>query len=165
MINFENFEFENMVRNFFGDEFLKSAEDTYNRFCEKFAGLYKDNECKDKKPCNGEHHCEENENKCKCGNKKGQEIETVNGRTIRLALPGVKKENVSIKAEGKSIKISVVNLKREEYSFVSGGLHGVYYLGDGYAVENAKAKMEDGVLTVFVPKVEKEDKKFEINID
>ena len=62
--------------------------------------------------------------------------ETEKGYELAISLPGVKKED--IKAE-------------ERYS---GSMSRSFYVGDGVSQEDIKAKFENGVLTLDVPKKE-----------
>ena len=90
-----------------------------------------------------------------------------------IDLPGFKKEDVSAKLENGYLTITAakgldkdekndkgVYIRRERYSGQSAR---TFYVGDGVKQEDIKAKFEDGILKVTIPKVEPkkvEDKKY-----
>ena len=91
--------------------------------------------------------------------------ESENDYTVEMNLPGVKKENVKIelkdgylivnattKSETKEEDKKSRYIRRERYS---GSGSRTFYVGKDLTQEDIKAKFEDGVLKLTVPKVEK----------
>lgn len=90
-----------------------------------------------------------------------------------IDLPGFKKEDVSAKLENGYLTITAVKgldkdekndkgvyIRRERYS---GQCARTFYVGEAVTQEDIKAKFEDGILKVTIPKVEPkkvEDKKY-----
>ena len=90
-----------------------------------------------------------------------------------IDLPGFKKDDVSAKLENGYLTITAakgldkdekndqgVYIRRERYT---GQCSRTFYVGEGVKQEDIKAKFEDGILKVTVPKVEPkkvEDKKY-----
>lgn len=90
-----------------------------------------------------------------------------------IDLPGFKKEDVSAKLENGYLTITAakgldkdekndkgVYIRRERYS---GQCARTFYVGEAVTQEDIKAKFEDGILKVTIPKVEPkkvEDKKY-----
>lgn len=99
--------------------------------------------------------------------------ETDAGYEMDIDLPGFKKENVSAKLENGYLTISAakgvdkdekndkgVYIRRERYS---GQCSRTFYVGEDVKQEDIKAKFEDGILKVSIPKVEPkkvEEKKY-----
>jgi len=79
---------------------------------------------------------------------------------IELALPGIKKENVNINIEKDILKISsrenntdakqMVNYNRREFDYTN--FERTFNLPDTVNTEKIGAKMENGILTVTLPK-------------
>ncbi len=87
---------------------------------------------------------------------------------LDVELPGVKKENVSIELKDGALDIKVVQevnndekdekgryLRRERFY---GSCSRSFYVGEDVKQEDIKAKFDNGVLTITVPKVEAEPK-------
>mgnify|MGYP000869082882 CR=1 FL=1 len=99
--------------------------------------------------------------------------ETENSYELDIDLPGFKKEDVSAKLENGYLTITAakgldkdekndkgVYIRRERYS---GQCARTFYVGEAVTQEDIKAKFEDGILKVTIPKVEPkkvEDKKY-----
>ena len=99
--------------------------------------------------------------------------ETEDGYELDIDLPGFKKEDVSAKLENGYLTITAakgldkdekndkgVYIRRERYS---GQCARTFYVGEAVTQEDIKAKFEDGILKVTIPKVEPkkvEDKKY-----
>ena len=99
--------------------------------------------------------------------------ETDAGYEMDIDLPGFKKENVSAKLENGYLTISAakgvekdekndkgVYIRRERYS---GECSRTFYVGEDVKQEDIKAKFEDGILRVSIPKAEPkkiEEKKY-----
>jgi len=93
---------------------------------------------------------------------------------INIELPGIKKEDVSISINDK--KTLVISGKKEESKikedekvyfseFTSGSFHREFKLPETANIENIEAKSEDGILSVTIPKKEKEKPKIiKINV-
>lgn len=90
--------------------------------------------------------------------------ETDAGYEMDIDLPGFKKENVTAKLENGYLTISAakgmdkdeknnegVYIRRERYC---GQCARTFYVGEDVKQEEIKAKFEDGILKVFVPKTE-----------
>lgn len=87
-----------------------------------------------------------------------------NAYEMDIELPGFKKENVSAKLENGYLTISAakdlekdektdenVYIRRERYA---GQCARTFYVGEDVQQEDIKAKFEDGILKVTIPKVE-----------
>ena len=99
--------------------------------------------------------------------------ETEGSYELDIDLPGFKKEDVSAKLENGYLTITAakgldkdekndkgVYIRRERYS---GQCARTFYVGEAVTQEDIKAKFEDGILKVTIPKVEPkkvEDKKY-----
>lgn len=98
--------------------------------------------------------------------------ETSNGYEIEVALPGVKKEDISIDfQEGRLTITGERRFERKEenkrYQMLEtqyGSFTRSFQLPDNVKPENIKAEMEDGILMVTVPKDEKKTMKHQIKI-
>lgn len=98
--------------------------------------------------------------------------ETEQGYEIAIDLPGFKKENVSAKLENGYLTISAAKNaqkeEKEEGKYIRqerfcGQCSRNFYVGADIAQEDIKARFEDGVLNLFVPKKDAkavEEKKF-----
>ncbi|MDR1835827.1 MAG: Hsp20/alpha crystallin family protein [Fusobacteriaceae bacterium] len=97
--------------------------------------------------------------------------ETDTGYELAVDLPGYKKEEVSAKLENGYLTLSATKgsekeekdksgryIRRERYS---GACIRSFYVGEGITQEDIKAKFENGVLAVSIPK--KDQKKVEEN--
>ena len=97
--------------------------------------------------------------------------------TMEVAVPGIKKEfcRVNINADGK-LDIAIENKmehkeedKKQHYlrrEFSYSNYQQTYVLPDDIVKENIAAKVDDGVLTITMPKVTKDDvKKIQRQID
>ena len=91
--------------------------------------------------------------------------ESEDAYTVEMNLPGVKKENVKIelkdgylivnastKREGTEEDKKTKYIRKERYS---GSGSRTFYVGKDLTQEDIKAKFEDGVLKLTVPKIEK----------
>lgn len=87
---------------------------------------------------------------------------------LDVELPGVKKENVSVELKDGALEIKVVSqsenddkdekgkyLRRERFY---GSCSRSFYVGEDVKQEDIKAKFENGVLAITVPKVEAQPK-------
>ncbi len=87
---------------------------------------------------------------------------------LDIELPGVKKENVSVELKDGALEIKVVNtinneekdekgkyLRRERFY---GSCSRSFYVGEDVKQEDIKAKFDNGVLTITVPKVVEQPK-------
>ncbi|MBN2804933.1 MAG: Hsp20/alpha crystallin family protein [Deltaproteobacteria bacterium] len=86
--------------------------------------------------------------------------ETENSITLLADLPGVKKENLDINVEDKQLTITglvetglIGNEIEKEYGI--GGFTRSFKLGDSIDLSKISASLEDGVLTLLLPKAEK----------
>jgi HSP20 family molecular chaperone IbpA len=73
--------------------------------------------------------------------------------TIEVELPRFKKDEVSVKLDGNVLRITAESKDKNRYSERS------YYVGSNIDAANIGAKLEDGVLTVTLPKNPKEQGK------
>lgn len=88
---------------------------------------------------------------------------------VEIELPGYKKEDIKIKLEEGYLTVSAMRaaqkgaqdegqsregsyIRRERYA---GGCSRTFYVGDVLRPEDIRAKYEDGVLKLFIPKKEK----------
>ena len=87
---------------------------------------------------------------------------------LDVELPGVKKENVTVELNDGALEIKVVSevnndekdekgkyLRRERFY---GSCSRSFYVGEDVKEEDIKAKFDNGVLTITVPKVEAQPK-------
>ena len=87
---------------------------------------------------------------------------------LDIELPGVKKENVTIELKDGALEIKVVSevnndskdeqgkyLRRERFY---GSCSRSFYVGEDVKQEDIKAKFENGILAITVPKVEAQPK-------
>ena len=90
--------------------------------------------------------------------------ETEKGYELAISLPGVKKEDIKAEVKDGYLMITAAAnsktdekdktgkyIRRERYS---GSMSRSFYVGDGVSQEDIKAKFENGVLTLDVPKKE-----------
>ena len=103
--------------------------------------------------------------------------ENETGYEVKIDLPGFTKDDVQISLEKGTLTISASKNeekeeKDEKKGFVmkeryTGSMSRSFYVGDELKVENIHAKLEDGVLTLAVPKEEekKEEAKQLVTID
>ena len=90
--------------------------------------------------------------------------ETEKGYELTISLPGVKKEDIKAEVKDGYLMITAAAnsktdekdktgkyIRRERYS---GSMSRSFYVGDGVSQEDIKAKFENGVLTLDVPKKE-----------
>lgn len=77
------------------------------------------------------------------------------GFHILIEMPGVKKEDVTIEAEGNELVIEAERKASESrpYALRTGKIAKRYYLDSkSVSAEGLKATLEDGILEVFIPK-------------
>ncbi len=87
--------------------------------------------------------------------------ETEDGYEVEIDLPGFKKDQISLQLENGYLTISAAKgldkeekkdgrvIRQERYS---GAMQRTFYVGDGVEHEDVKAKFEDGVLKLGIPK-------------
>lgn len=93
--------------------------------------------------------------------------ETESSYIIRAEVPGMKKEDLSIEVKGHSLVLSGEKRERREEkgrgTFRSeiqyGAFERSFYLGETINPEEIDAEFKDGVLTIMVPKREREKRK------
>ena len=89
-----------------------------------------------------------------------------NGYEVDIDLPGFKKDEIKLALENGYLSVSAAKalnndekdkkgkvIRQERYS---GSMQRSFYVGEGLTEEDIKAKFEDGVLKLTVPKKEKE---------
>ena len=94
--------------------------------------------------------------------------ETADAYFLDIELPGVNKENVSVELKDGALEIKAVTfvaeegkddkvkyLRRERFY---GSCSRSFYVGDDVKQEDIKAKFENGVLTLTVPKIQPQPK-------
>ena len=103
--------------------------------------------------------------------------EVENGYEVAMDLPGFKKEDISAKLENGYLTITAFkgldkDEKNEEGKYIrrerySGSCSRSCYVGDGVTVEDIKARFEDGILKLDIPKkdAEKIEQKKYISIE
>lgn len=91
--------------------------------------------------------------------------ETPEGYQVDIDLPGFKKEQIDLHLENGYLYVSATKgleketgsekkvLRKERYS---GTMQRSYYLGEGFTEDDVKAKFEDGVLRITLPKKQPE---------
>ena len=86
--------------------------------------------------------------------------ETENTYEMNIALPGYKKENIALELKNGYLKVSASAKKEETAGRIvrrerySGNCSRSFYVGEGVTQEDIKAKYEDGILRLSVPKKE-----------
>ena len=88
--------------------------------------------------------------------------DTDKGYEVTMNMPGVKKEDVKAELKDGYLTVSAeTNTKKDEKAEdgkyirrerYSGSCSRSFYVGDGVKQEDIKAKFEDGILKLFVPK-------------
>ena len=88
--------------------------------------------------------------------------------TLSVDLPGIDKNNIDISLQDGYLTIEAVRNNEEtekdensNYVFrerTYGRMSRTFYVGEGIREENIKAKYENGILTVVVPKYKEEEK-------
>ncbi len=80
------------------------------------------------------------------------------GYDLQVALPGFKKDEVKIKVENGILSVSATKVEREEVSkdflvkeFHSENTYRSFSLSDTVDEDNITAKLEDGILHIFLP--------------
>ena len=87
--------------------------------------------------------------------------ETSQGYEMDIDLPGFKKEDVTAKLENGYLTIQASKgLNRDEGKYnrrerYSGSMSRSFYVGEGVQQEDIRAKFEDGILKLTVPKMDK----------
>ncbi|MCR5311185.1 MAG: Hsp20/alpha crystallin family protein [Lachnospiraceae bacterium] len=94
--------------------------------------------------------------------------ETENGYDLEIELPGYKKEDLQLELKDGYLNISATTktnndekdkkgqyIRRERYIGTSSRS---FYVGEDITEEDIKAKFEDGILNVYVPKKEEQPK-------
>ncbi len=90
--------------------------------------------------------------------------DTKDGYEMTMSLPGVKKEDVKAELKDGYLMISAVSnternekdsegkyIRRERYS---GSCSRSFFVGEGVTQEDIRAKFQDGILTLLIPKKE-----------
>ena len=87
--------------------------------------------------------------------------------TLSIELPGIDKQNINIALEDGYLTVEAVRNheeteKDEKSNYVFrertyGRMSRTFYVGDGIREENIKAKYDNGILTVVVPKYREEE--------
>ena len=90
--------------------------------------------------------------------------ENENDYELEMNLPGFKKDQISVKLEDGYMTVSASKdhdqekkdkqgriIRQERYA---GSMQRSFYVGEGVKTEDVKAKFEDGVLKLFIPKKE-----------
>lgn len=99
--------------------------------------------------------------------------ETADGYQVEIDLPGFEKENVKAQLEDSYLTVTAVRqsshdekdenekyIRRERYQ---GSVSRSYYVGDNVTENDIKAKFDNGILTLEIPKIDQpkvEEKKF-----
>ena len=88
---------------------------------------------------------------------------------LNISAPGIKKEDIKAEVNEGYLTVNVeskneVNAKDEKSNFIRrerfyGKASRSFYVGDDVKTEDIKAKLENGVLTLNIPKVEKIEQK------
>ena len=84
--------------------------------------------------------------------------EVDNNYEMNIALPGYKKEDISLELKDGYLKVSVAAKKEETAGRIvrrerySGNCSRSFYVGEGFTEEDIKAKFDNGELMISVPK-------------
>lgn len=84
--------------------------------------------------------------------------ETENSYVLNIALPGYKKEDISLELKDGYLKVSVAAKKEETAGRIvrrerySGNCSRSFYVGEGFTEEDIKAKFDNDELMISVPK-------------
>lgn len=143
-------DFEEIMEGFLGEDFRKRAIETYGRIRDKF--MQPEQEPGD---CSGFV--------CRSVNEVVN-ADRANGKVIRLALPGVGKSNVQIGVTGRVLTVSLKDVADSELKFVDPKFTRKYVLETWLDPYKASARVSDGVLTITVPPVSKEEPR-DVEID
>lgn len=76
---------------------------------------------------------------------------TDNGFAFDLEVPGIKKEELEVKVENASIKLSSIELPNKVNKKLKKHFSYVVQLPEGTFEEQITAKLEDGILTINLP--------------
>lgn len=91
-------------------------------------------------------------------------VENEKDYQIEIAIPGLIKDDLSIKVEADVLTISHERDKEETFRFTN-SFEKSYSLPDDVSVKGITAKVENGVLLVTIPKVKKKINERVIDID
>ncbi len=91
---------------------------------------------------------------CKCNDRKTNIKDTETEKTIQILMPGVKKQNISITVENNKVVVKLKDIVFE-YPFVNPNLRYEFDVDENFDMEHAKSSLEDGILTITIPKKEK----------
>lgn len=93
-------------------------------------------------------------------------LESDNGFELHIDLPGFKKEDIKLSADGGYLTVSAEHnenndekddngkyIRRERYS---GSCSRSFYVGEDLKKEDIKAKFDNGILSITLPKQEKQ---------
>lgn len=153
-------ELDNMARKVFGSEFLKSAEDAYNRYREKLADLYGKGNDETEEPGN------DYKNQCKCRPFRERVSKEHGDIVVKIPVPGLKRENLDIKVLGRVLTVTAVNIEEDGDGFVKNGYRWTYNVEKNLDLKKVSAKLSDGVLTITVPALkDSKPDEIQINID
>lgn len=75
-----------------------------------------------------------------------------NGYVIRVLLPGVKKENVNVSVSRNKLTLSVYTEKSKDSNWFFNRYSRKFYLSEDIDIDRITAKLEDGVLTIVLPR-------------
>lgn len=109
-----------------------------------------------------------NSHVCKCGAEnikaKSKYVSDTNDlKTVKYLLPGVQKNNISIDVVGDEIRIYLTDVVVET-PFVNPDFKDVINVEEGMDLDNMKAKLDLGILTLSIPKKVKIEEKRTIKI-
>lgn len=86
------------------------------------------------------------------------------GITLEFIVPGLTKEDVSILAEDRVLRIEYSPDEGKKSKFV-GSFRRSYTMGDDLDNKKVEAKLENGILTINIPKVKKKNTQRSISIN
>ena len=81
--------------------------------------------------------------------------ETEEGMNLEVAIPGYEKEDFKLYSEDGRLYLKILRKDRQALYSIS---------GRDFDAERAKAEYKNGILSITVPKAEKEQKKLEIKV-
>lgn len=84
-------------------------------------------------------------------------------KTIKVLMPGVDKQNISIAVKDDILSVSLKDVVIET-PFVNPDLEVTFYADEDWNIDEMKASLDKGILTIEIPKIKKADTTKYINI-
>lgn len=84
--------------------------------------------------------------------------ETENGYVLEMALPGMDKQDIHIEVDGEYLNISSKSETKEDNHWSYQTFSKRMYLGENIDKSNISSKMDNGILSIDIPKISEEMK-------